>query len=256
MIFYQLLFIALSFTRAFDAGDLFDLLPDKRGWRRLSKTLKNDKQVPLYVKIYASPFRQLQKASRNDQLGVEQIKSSVLMALHLALESSKSFKVSRKDFYRRDMKDIRSMIQKAITTFDLRKAEKLEPVFTPASLKAFMEQRFEDMFFANVRYSRFKGEKAKFEKKLRSLRSQIKGYRGAELRYLIEIIADIDEIEKRTVKNLIFFRNDIDNVNKKDDYKKAEERVKKLGSSASSSNPISVWLLSCSIVISVSLVFS
>lgn len=240
-------------TWAYDAKDLFDLLPNRDGWRRLSKTLKDDSQVPKYVRIYAKPFWQLQKAARNDTLGVEVIKRSVLMALHLSLETSKSFKIRKRDFKRRDMKDIRSMIKKALTTFDLRKAERLYPVFTPEILKAFMEQRFEDMFFANTKYGAFRGEKGRFEKKLREIRRDVKNSRGADLRHLILITADIAEMERRTIKNLIYFRNDIDNLKKPEDLDRAEERVKKLGSPAVTLSKVGGWTVACVTVLLLSM---
>lgn len=249
-----LLLLSLSLTLAYDAKDLFELLPNKEGWRRLSKTLKNDSQVPKYVHIYAMPFRELQNAARKDTLGVVEIKKSVLMALHLSLETSKSFKIQKRDFKRRDMKDIRSMIKKALTTFDLRKADRLAPVFSPQVLKAFMEQRFEDMFFANTSYSAFRAEKSAFEKKLRALRREVKQAMGVDLRHLILITADITEMEKRTTKNLVFFRNDIDNIKKQEEFEKVEERVKKLGSPAVRLNGLCNWTIACASLLLLSIV--
>ena len=254
LLFFSLTILFAGIAWAYDAKDLFELLPDKQGWRRLSRTLKNDAQVPKYVRIYSHPFRQLQTSARNDTLGVGVIKRSVLMALHLSLETSKSFVIRKRDFKRRDMKDIRSMIKKALTTFDLRKAEKLHPVFDAQTLKAFMEQRFEDMFFANTDYSKFRDEKGRFEKKLRQLHAEIKRTKGVDLRHLTLITADIKEMEKRTVKNLIFFRNDIDNVKKQEDFQKAEERVKKLGSPAVRLEHLGSWTLACAAVLVLSMV--
>jgi uncharacterized ubiquitin-like protein YukD len=227
------LFIAAAIcVMGYEAQDLFDLLPQKDGWKRLSKTLKNDKEVPKYVHIYAGPFKQLQKAARNETIPVNIIKRSVLVALHLTLEASKTFKLRKRDFRSRDMKDIRSMIKKALTTYDLRIADKLAPVFTPNTLKSFASQRFEDMFFAHRHYDNFQKEHKKFEAKLKQLRSDIKKSKGSDLRHLILITADIEEVQKRTIKNLISFRKEVDYM-KQDDLQKAETRVKKLGSGGS-----------------------
>jgi hypothetical protein len=218
----------------YEAQDLFDLLPQKDGWRRLSRTLKSDNEVPKYVHIYAEPFKQLQRAARNENITVGMIKRSVLVALHLTIEASKTFKLRKQDFQTRDMKDIHSMIKKALTTYDLRMADRLSPIFTPGPLKSFASQRFEDMFFAHKHYNDYKKERRQFETKLKQLRSDIKKTKGSDLRHLVLITADIEEIEKRTAKNLIAFRRDIDYIKKDDDLQNVETRVKKLGSNGAS----------------------
>jgi hypothetical protein len=242
-------YIFLSFAAVivfgYNSQDLFDLFPNKNGWKRLSKTLKNDHEVPKYVRIYAEPFKQLQKSSRNDTITVGMIKQSVLIALHLTIEASKTFKLRKQDFRSRDMKDIRSMINKALTTFDLRMAEKLSPVFTPLALKNFASQRFEDMFFANKKYGDFRKERSQFENKLKQLRADLKKAKGSDLRNLILITADIEEIEKRTSRNLIAFRNEVDYIKMDEDFQKAETRVKKLGSDASSVKVEAMFLILC-----------
>ena len=223
-----------TFVLGYDTQDLFNLFPNKEGWKRLSKTIKSDKDIPKYVHIYAEPFKQLQKAARNDTITVDVIKRSVLVALHLTIEASKTYKLRKQDFQSRDIKDIRSMINKALTTYDLRMSEQLYPVFTQIAVKNFANQRFEDMFFAHKNYSYFKKERTQFENKIKQLRSDIRKAKGSDLRNLILITADIDEMEKRTVKNLIAFRNEIEYLKKEEDFRKAETRVKKLGSDSSS----------------------
>lgn len=217
----------------YTSKDLFELLPESRTWRRLTKTIKREEDLSKYVHNYAAPFKELQTAARNDSNMITDLKYASIAAIELMLDASKTFKISEKEFLERDVRDLQSIVTKALATFDMGKVDKVQPVFSAITLKLFARQRFEDLFYGNSKWDDFRLEKHHFEKKLHWLKRHLKRAKGVTLRHMVKLTADIEEIELRTTQQLIMYRREIDNTKAgSKEERKQEKRVKALGSGA------------------------
>ena len=65
------------FLNRIDYNDIWALLPRKQAWPVIMQSFKDDKQINPYITNYIVPFRQLQRAVRNDSISPDVIRSNL-----------------------------------------------------------------------------------------------------------------------------------------------------------------------------------
>lgn len=133
--------------RRTDFGSAFSVLPSSVEWESMVKDL-NGTEIKEIVHIYMLPIIEFQKAARNREINVDDLKNSFLTAISLLQESARNFALTS-DEYQDAKRDINSFLIMPSAAFKLKKAEKLQPVFSVESLSNFSRQRLKHMLGRN-----------------------------------------------------------------------------------------------------------
>lgn len=130
-------------VRQSDFGNGFSVLPSSGEWQNLVKGLSGC-EIKKLVHNYMRPVAKYQEAARNREIDVGQLKVAFLTAISLLQESAKNFALTS-DEYQDAKEDIESYLVMPSAAFQLKKAEKLAPVFDIEDLENFSLQRLRHM---------------------------------------------------------------------------------------------------------------
>lgn len=134
-------------VRHSDFGNGFSMLPSSGEWQTLVKGLSGC-EIKKLVHNYMRPIARYQAASRDREIDVAQLKVAFLTAISLLQESAKNFALTS-DEYQDAKEDVDSYLVMPSSAFNLKKAEKLDPVFKVEDLENFSLQRLRHMLGTN-----------------------------------------------------------------------------------------------------------
>lgn len=230
---------------SFATADLFnawDILPPKEDWRAIMKSFDSSDDIKSYVDVYVAPFKQLQDATRNNNVSPDTIKTSMLSLLDLVQQSCKNFSITSEVFNSRKRDEFRKVLDSATKIFSTPNAEHLEPVFKKTAVHQFMHQRFDDMLVAAKDQKDVLARVKKFYNYAKHRHSQIKGWKPIKFKFIIPRNLDLNVVAQYST-SVIKNRKD-KGFKKKDGIDKMYWKLHTLGNDARSSNPFNkTWVL-------------
>jgi hypothetical protein len=180
--------------------DLWALFPRKQSWPVIMQSFKDKEQINPYLTNYITPFRQLQKAVRDDSVSPDVIRASLRSLINAYQSTLDMYIISEESFG--SMKDILDLSSPARqVTAPLLKdpvlAQMISPVFTVEAVLGWLRQRLEDMVIGSKSHDDYLEDRANFQEALSAWSDHIPAMSGSELKHVVRVTEDIEEVEKR-----------------------------------------------------------
>lgn len=193
---------------------VWDLFPYESSWPNILTSFKDDAQIAPYLDNYFLPFRQLQKAIRDDFLSPDTIRSNLMALVDAYSSSLTKYIVSPEVFLNVKSSDVSVTARHATVLIDNdpMTPHLVGPVFSTASVSTWLKQRLEDMVVGSTDYNDFINDKNHFETVLQSWQSHLRQMSGTSLKHIIRITEDLNEVQHRLLLYMINYHKDADSM--------------------------------------------
>ncbi|PJF17804.1 hypothetical protein PSACC_02370 [Paramicrosporidium saccamoebae] len=244
-------FLTATMLLSLACADLFDpwkALPPKDDWRAILKSFDKPDDIKPYVEIYVKPFQQLQKATRDNKISPESMKTSMHALLDLVQQCCKNFNITTDIFKGRKKEDFRKILDGATQVFEGPNADHLEPVFKKISIHRFMHQRLDDMLVAAKTKDEVLNRVKKLSDLAKNLQKKSKEWKPIKFKYIIQRNLDLQVVAQYSTSVL---KNRKDKGLKKGGLDQMYWKLHSLGNSASSTYQFSAVSIAFAVVLAV-----
>lgn len=219
-------------TVRFDS--VWDLFPCESMWPNILMAFKDEAQIAPYLDNYFLPFRQLQKAVRDDSISPDVIRSNLMSLIDAYSDAMSKYIVSPEVFSEAKSSDVGVAARHAAVFIDNNPVlpYAIGPVFTTASASTWLKQRLEDMVVGSTDYNDFVRDRDRLNTVLQTWQGHLRQMSGASLKHVVRVTEDLDEVQR---KLLLYMTNYHKNVTSMDNDQKTGLfwQILMLGNSAS-----------------------